>query len=354
MKTFWISRHPGEVDGPFDVDTLERMREAGELPDSTQICPEGSETWYPLSQLEALAGEAPPTTAEAADSVVAQQNETALDGRTYSLENAFSIGWATFQKHYAILLGMIGTLFGAQILVNLLGFGADVILRPSTTFDAMNGGAGGVNFQTMFTAPSNFLDTVIGFLFVTPYVLGSAITVVRALRGETVSWSDSWCAFRNGNYGRILLIQLCWWGIGLLILLAMGILFGLPALLTAQFADADIAIGILVLGGFATWLTYMVCFIRMGYSQFMVLDPRAERPSMRDALRNSWRMTSGLSTFGSLFALGFLSIMIVASSILMCVVPFIFLGGPYVLAVLATAYALLYQGQARMKQEPTT
>ena len=353
MTTFWISRHPGEVDGPFDVDTLERMREAGELPDSTQICPEGSETWYPLSQLEALAGEAPPTTAEAADSVVARQNLTALDGRTYSLENAFSIGWATFQKHYAILLGMIGTLVGAQIVFSLLGVGADLVLRPSGISATSTGGAGGIDFRTMFTAPSNFLDTVISFLFVTPYLLGSAITVVRALRGETVSWSDSWCAFRNGNYGRILLIQLCWWGIGLLILLAMGILFGLPSLLTGQFADPDIAIGILVLGGFATWLLYMVFFIRMGYSQLMVLDPQAGRPSMRAALRDSWQMTSGLSTFGSLVALVFLTFMIVMFSALMCVLPGLFLGAPYGLAVAATAYALLFQNRARMEQEPT-
>ena len=86
----------------------------------------------------------------------------------------------------------------------------------------------------------------------------------------------------------------------------------------------------------------------------MVLDPQAGRPSMSAAFRNSWRMTSGLSTFGSLSALVFLMLMIIVFSVLMCVVPYIFLGGPYVLAVGATAYALLFQDQARMKQEPTT
>ena len=51
---------------------------------------------------------------------------------------------------------------------------------------------------------------ILEWLVITPYLVGLAMALVRIHRGETVTWSDSWSAFRNGNYGRIVLVQLCW------------------------------------------------------------------------------------------------------------------------------------------------
>ena len=100
---FWISRQPGEVDGPFDIDTLNQMREAGDLPDSTQVCSEGSETWHPLAFLDTAEQETPPTSAAAAGDVVAEQGPAVLAERSYSIENAFSIGWTMVQKYLSLI-----------------------------------------------------------------------------------------------------------------------------------------------------------------------------------------------------------------------------------------------------------
>ncbi|MEE2680905.1 MAG: hypothetical protein VX641_00875 [Planctomycetota bacterium] len=347
---FWISRQPGEVEGPFDIDTIKRMQETGDLPDSTQLCPEGTELWHPLSQLETLAAEAPPTTVGAADAVVAEQGGSALHEKHYTVENAFAIGWSTLQKHYTLLLAMAATVFCMQLIISGFGVVSEILFGPTNLFAPPGGGGGGdggggvVNFYVRFASPSNLIDTLLGFFVVTPYALGAIITVVRVLRGEAVSWSDSWCGFRRGNYGRLLLIQLCWYGLFLLLMVAMGVLFGLPALLTSQMGGATSATPVLLaIGAVCTALIWFSFYVRLGYSTTLVIDPKAGRPSMREAFRGSWRMTRGLATFGSLVALGFLVSMIILFSVLMCVLPALFLGIPYATAVVSSAYALLFQ-----------
>lgn len=341
---FWISRQPGEVDGPFDIDTLNQMREAGDLPDSTQVCSEGSETWHPLAFLDTAEQETPPTSAAAAGDVVAEQGPAVLAERSYSIENAFSIGWTMVQKYYALLLGMIATMVVLKIFIGLVGALVSILTQTATTaFPVGAQNPWGVSILSSVGTPSHALDTLFEWLVFTPYTIGSAMVIVRALRGETVSWSESWCGFWKGNYGRLLLIQLCWLGILLVLLLCAGLLFGVPILIAYQYSSSFDAVPVVVLiGGVCMIAAWFFVYLRWGFSVMLVIDPKAGRPSMGEAFKGSWRMTRGGSTIGSLFVLGIMAALILVFSFACFVLPGIFLGAPYILAVIATAYALLF------------
>ena len=148
------------------------------------------------------------------------------------------------------------------------------------------------------------------------------------------------------NYGRLLLIQLWWLGILLVVLLSGGLLFGVPILLVNQSSGSTEVIGIIALIGVSCMLaTWIFLYLRWGFSVLLVIDPKAGRPPIGEAFSGSWRMTRGITTWFSLGVLGFLGTLILIFSFACLVLPGIFLGGPYFIAVIATAYALLCQAR---------
>lgn len=53
---YYLSKGAGEVNGPFESTVVRTMLAAGEIDGNTQTCPEGSQTWQPLSSIAEFAG----------------------------------------------------------------------------------------------------------------------------------------------------------------------------------------------------------------------------------------------------------------------------------------------------------
>ena len=345
---YWISRTAGEVEGPFDVPTLRAMLEEGAITSATQLCLEGTETWQPLRTINALRTDVPPTDVAIAEELV-ETSPAPLDDQEFSIGNAFTLGWNCVLQNYGLILCMVLMWIGMSVVLGVFTGGLSML----TT---LNGGqvqpvAVGGGWTTTLTNPWDFIGRIVEFLVITPYLLGVAIVLVRLLRGEPMQWSDSWCAFRGGNYPRVLLIQLCWLGLGVLFLIAMGLVFGLPVILlygmnNAMTPGAEvllfIGLGFLVL--FA-WYFYL----RLGFTNFIVLDPRTQRPPLFECFKISWEATRGWSTVGSLFLIGICCIVISIITALMCFLPFVLIGFPVIYGVVAAAYALLIANTGRFR-----
>ena len=345
---YWISRTAGEVEGPFDVPTLRAMLEEGAITSATQLCLEGTETWQPLRTVNALRTDVPPTDVAIAQELV-ETSPAPLDDQEFSIGNAFTLGWNCVVQNYGLILCMVLMWIGMSVALSVFSGGLNVLT-------ALNSGqvqpvAVGGGWTATVTNPWDFIGRIVEFLVITPYLLGVAIVLIRLLRGEPMQWSDSWCAFRGGNYPRVLLIQLCWLGLGVLFLIAMGLVFGLPVILlygmnNAMTPGAEvllfIGLGFLVL--FA-WYFYL----RLGFTNFIVLDPCTQRPPLFECFKISWEATRGWSTVGSLFLIGICCIVISIITALMCFLPFVLIGFPVIYAVLAATYALLIANTGRVR-----
>ncbi|MAJ46716.1 MAG: hypothetical protein CBC35_05335 [Planctomycetes bacterium TMED75] len=356
---YWISRSPGEVEGPFDVPTLQAMIEEGAIPSTTQLCLEGTETWQSLRSVRALQPdtstvEAPPTDVAAAQELV-DAKPSPIAGREFSIGNAFELGWNCVIQNYALILCMVLMWIGMVVAVNVFTGVASVLTGltaaqqvPPVGGPPVWGGAGFVGTMG-WTNPWEIGGNIVEFLVITPYLLGVAIVIIRLLRGESMQWSDSWCAFRGGNYIRVVLIQLCWLGLGILFLIAMGMIVGLPLLLingmnNAMTPGAEV---LLFIGlGFSVLFVWYF-YLRLGFTNFIVLDPMTHRPPLLECFKISWEATRGWSTLGSLIVLGISVVGISIITIIMCFLPFILIGFPVIYGIIMATYALLLANNSR-------
>lgn len=358
---YWISRRPGEVEGPFDVPTLQAMLEEGAIPSTTQLCLEGTETWQPLRSVRALQSDgastdqaptdAPPTDAATAQELV-EAAPSPIEGQEFSIGTAFQLGWNCVIQNYGLILCMVLMWIGMAVAVNVFTGVASVLtgLTAAQQVPPVGGGAGFVGTMG-WTNPWEIGGSIVGFLVINPYLLGVAIVIIRLLRGESMQWSDSWCAFRGGNYIRVVLIQLCWLGLGILFLMAMGMIVGLPLLLingvsNAMTPGAEVLLFIAL--GFSVLFAWYF-YLRLGFTNFIVLDPRTQRPPLFECFKISWEATRGWSTVGSLFLIVICCMVISIITALMCFLPFVLIGFPVIYAVVAAAYALLIANTGRFR-----
>lgn len=340
---YWISRTPGEVEGPFDVETIKAMRDAGTIGETTQVCPEGSETWRMLEAEPELARTTPPTDHQQAKAI-SEGGPGVVELEDYSLERAFNTGWNVLRSNYGLLLGMTAVMVLMKLVGGCLESGLGALNPPPTpdptgsTVGAISVGAG-----QRYTSWSGWASILFESMVFVPYLLGATLVVVRLLRGERVEFADSWAGFRS--WGRVLLIQICWTLGFLAFALVFVVPFAVPAyLLQSRAAPGESVSAVLVILGVGAALAlpcWIYLYIRLHFSMLAVIDPRCRRPSMAGAFRISWQATRGLGTVGSLLVLLVLCGLILLAGALLCLLPLVFLSWPYVTAVSAAAYGYL-------------
>lgn len=326
---FWISRTEGEVEGPFDIDTLKSMLAEGSITLQTQACAENSENWIPLGH----------TAPFRQDTSTDEGGQSLADTPTqYTFNGAFSLGWHIFTSRYGIVLGV--TLF--MLLAAMI---------PSICTTPVNMAIGGNNSVGADVAivqlAGGCFSWAWAFLVSTPVSIGGFWVIVRILRGhQDASFSDIWAPFKH--YGWILLAQLlitaCTIGIVFIGTIAggvPGVLIGL--LVGGMTSDPTTGIVVGVLVGMILLLLVAYYFsVRIMATYVLVIDTDLGFPNPADALVMSWKRTQGRAW--SLVGLGFVLSLIATASFFACFFPLMFFGQPLLVAVSAAAYVLLFPG----------
>ncbi len=143
--------------------------------------------------------------------------------------------------------------------------------------------------------------------------------------------------------------------LGCLVFVAiLGILIGLPTLFMYSMSGnrmTDGAVALMVTCSACAGVIALYFYLRLGFTNLIVIDPRCGRPSLVDCFKGSWAATRGWPTVGSLFVLGVILVLITALTAIMCFLPFVLIGAPMLFATQAAAYALLIPARTRFNDE---
>ena len=340
---YWISRTPGEVEGPFDTTELHAMRANGSLTPESQVCAEGTETWQQLQTIPGF-GDTPTATTPPIEPQPVTADFQEMSGR-YSFSGAFGLGWKLFTTRYGIVLGV--TLFA--LLANLI---PSFCTSPLGLFT--QGSQQAANQAVIFSIVSNLFSWAWSLCVATPISIGAIWVVICIGREQrNTSFSDIWTPFHN--YGMVILMQLLMLVCGIGIALIAGVIGGIPGVATGFIiaSVSDAATGVLVgalVGGIIFALVAYYLFVRIMLTYILIIDPEVGKPNAADALVSSWNRTKpyGWSLFGLLIVIS----LITGLSFVACFLPGLFFGYPLLTAVCAGAYLLLipYKTDSRCRE----
>jgi hypothetical protein len=234
-----------------------------------------------------------------------------LNMPSFSVEAAFSGGWAALKACYGGLLGAYVIYLGICLAIGLFcGF-----------FDAI-------------TPPIGSCSNLLLSVFVQgPLGAGLYYIGVRAYRGEEPGPGALFDGF--GRYWTVVGIGVL---IGLIVFACMipglaVIIFG--AVLTAMNEAAGIAV--IIAGVAAIFVPMIYVSIRLAFSFQCCLDPANGGLGVIESISTSWSMTA--ERVWPLFGLFLLLILILIGTTLLLIIGLVLLGAPLGLAVYGTAYS---------------
>lgn len=234
-----------------------------------------------------------------------------IEPQPYSFGAAFSQGWSLFGARYGMILAATAIYLGVAILTQV----TQVIIQVRSG-----------------QVVAYLLGVPIAILFTTPFQASWTWAAVAASRGEPATASTLVRAFER--YGQTV-------GLAVLIFLA-SVLAGIPLVLLALFLGflGPLGIALLVILGIPIAVVYAWVCVRLMLAYCLILDDRLGAMSPIEAVRTAFEMTSGIRGW-SLLGLNFVLGLLVVLSILLLILPFVFVGLPFMAAAQAMAYQQL-------------
>ena len=228
---------------------------------------------------------------------------------TFTFQAAFALGYATFKSRYGALLGA-GTVFMLVLT--------------------------GVGFLQELLAPG--LGIIIHIFLDSPLWAGMALLAVRHIRGESPELKTLFAGFTRywPLVGIGALFMLILWLVPFVLFLVLVLALG-----GGVFSVGGIAAFTLAALGYSVFFAVWLLFVPM-----LCLDPRRQL-GIRESFATSWKRTAPV--FWPLLGLYLVLLLISAVTLILLVLPFIFIGFPLAVAVTAAAYELII-GEADMDE----
>lgn len=349
MADTWFVGRAGERSGPFTTQSLRDMAADGRLAPTDLVWQEGMANWVPAASIRGLfAPHSPgmqttvnPYAAPAADPdrVTAATGDAIgleLASREYSFSAAVALAAHTFTSRWVKLV-----LLGLMVAVSIIVVGVCQTLVE--------------NWQPWLPPRVMAIGVswVVTILFTGPLWAGLFVAAGNTTVGRP-NIADLFLGFRR--YGTVVLTNL------LVSLIAAGVaLIGFVPLMAAAFAAdaiqgwnrnpemqpvAAILVGTCII---AILLGAAVMGARTGFAPALAADPENGNLNAFAALWLSWSRTSGVRGFSLLGLLILAGIVMVLTLLLVCV-GFVLLGLPIFIAVLGSAYQLLFRSGRRAAQ----
>jgi hypothetical protein len=234
----------------------------------------------------------------------------------FSFGAAFSVGWQSLKRNYGLLLAAVAIYAGVTIAVAFVQGATEAA----------------VGIEGLLSLP-------LALLFTAQFTTGLVYIGVQAARGQPLRVDSLLRGFSTwGVYWTIAGIQ----GLLLLIMLALLIPTGLVLLIGAWAAGGyDAAIVLAVMLMVAAALAMMYIGIRLAYAMVIVVDEEiVPRPGVIESMSMSWRIT-GEGRWLPLLVLAIVLSLLFVVTMVACLLPALFFGGPLVLATWGAAYAML-------------
>ncbi|MBX9736214.1 MAG: hypothetical protein K2X32_04750 [Phycisphaerales bacterium] len=235
----------------------------------------------------------------------------------YSFQNAFEIGFQTFQKHYVALL--LGSLI--YVVLSVIG------LVMTMALDAVAPPSGSI------------LNWIYSFLVLSPSIAFITFLGVRGARGQSVSVEGLQDLLPR--YGVLLLYSILTTGLAIVVFLPFGMIAGLVIAL-AIGTKANALFWLLVPLFLLAMLVFAYLTTRVIFGYYRVIDPELPPIGVIDAMKQSWAVTAGVTAW-SMLALGLVTGMLLLASLFLLCVGVLFLGLPLMLGIYGAAYAMLSQ-----------
>lgn len=241
----------------------------------------------------------------------------------YTFSGAFATGWEVLKANYGLLLG---TLILYILIVIAAGFAAGLV------DGAVGIAAAAIAGGRAFIKPGEWL---VDLLVTAPLNTGLLMMGATMARRQRVELNDLFGGFRR--YGQVLLALAAPTAIGIVMLIPAVLLVGV--LVVGSSAPTPSTVGPVIIAYLIGWAISLYFKIRWMPAALLVIDTQAPEHTAMEALRVSWRMTSGRVL--SLFCLSVvLSLINIVCALLLCL-PALFLSGPLIVGVAGAAYSML-------------
>lgn len=265
----------------------------------------------------------------------------------YSFTNVWGASWGTLKATWVRLAGACAI----YLLANIPVWGAQAVQMISQIIQKKNPDEVKVIAATnAFSGAAGCFVLIYQIFVLVPLLAGLLWVATRAVRSHRVAYGDLLRGFRRfpsvlGTVVLVAIAQMIPILLGLAVLSAI-VWFGIGF---SNFKDGvqwhdfdDASRAAVILGWIWAITCVVVCYwicIRTMFSLFVVVDETLGARSAMASIETSWRMTQGkaLSLFGLMISLSVGTV----ATLLACCVPFIFLGLPFCLIALATAYNML-------------
>ena len=229
-----------------------------------------------------------------------------------SVGEALSQGWRVMSTHYGVLLGATLIYFAIEFAMGAVGV---------------------VPLVGVFSSLASMIITP-------PLAAGWSFTGVMAYRGRPVRVGDMFCGFNR--FGSMLGIAYLEAAIILGCLIPAGVGIGIAAFLSVKGAPGDDAgvVGGIVIGAAGGLVSLVICVyvsLRLLFSNQVCLETGL---GIVDSMQESWRATH--PHVGKLLLLSIVLGGILVGTVVLCILPYFFLGLPLLVGVMGAAYCLVF------------
>ena len=249
----------------------------------------------------------------------------------FSFDAAFKGGYNTFKSRYGSLL--------AAVVVFIL-----VMVAMAVVSGVLNAAAG----IKPEPGQTTWIDLLVSIFFTNVFTIGIALLALQLHRGESPGMSTLFAGF--GRYWPLV-------GIGVLMILifvapvlVVLLIGGVSGWILTLSSGSEMAFGPAFFIAAIVGLCLIVFFIvRLSFVALLCVDPR-RRLGVAASFATSWRATGPV--FWPLLGLIIVMGLILGLSVVLLVLPVIFVGIPLYIAVLVAAYELV-MGDGELEQGDT-
>lgn len=239
-------------------------------------------------------------------------NPAAVEPMSYSFSHAFEQGWELLTKRYGMLLAVTSM----WLILNLAVQTAQFFMQQASNSQA---------FTMLVVAPFSL------FLLI-PLQASVSWAAVAAARGQPATARTLFRGFER--YWPTVGVTFVIWLVSCIVAIPIVAIFLLLAVL------GPLGIFFVVLLSIPAAVVYMWIAARVMLAYVIVLDPDLGNLGPIQSLGAAFRLTEGLRGW-SLTGVSLVAGVIVTLSILLFVLPGIFFGGPFWVAIMAMAYEQL-------------
>jgi len=236
----------------------------------------------------------------------------------FSFQAAFALGWQTFRSRYGALLGASVVFLFAWFAVSTVANLSRLALSPQAPGVAMEPD----DFTIAFLLFNSSIDMALSVLFTVPLLAGLLLLALRHIRGESPPLGTLFAGFSE-RYGPLVGIGAL--GTAPLLLVSAPVLLGPSPLFLLL-----IPVGVVLAVRF--YLIYLLC-----------VDPR-RRLGVIESYATSWRLTGPDPVFWPLLGVVLALFLIGVLCTALLLLPLIFFGVPFAIAVAAASYELIAGG----------